>query len=217
MSLSLVSVAVGRPREVSWCGDVIRTSIFKTPVEGRVWVGATNVAGDEQSDLSVHGGPEKAVYAYPSEHYSLWQRELDLDRLPWASFGENLTTTGLRESDVRIGDRFRIGGAAFIVTQPRLPCFKLGIRLGREDMIARFRSVDRSGFYLAVEQEGEIGAGDPIEFVEQDARNLTVAEVYRLKLGDGVPERVAYAAAHPALSAGWRESFRRRLEGREES
>jgi len=209
---SLISIAVGKPSEVPWDGDVVLTSIFKTPVAGRVWVGTINIAGDDQSDRTVHGGPEKAVYAYPSEHYPAWQKELGIASLPWASFGENLTTRGLRESIVRIGDRYRIGSAEFVVTQPRLPCYKLEIKFGRSDMIKRFVSVDRSGFYLAVEREGEIGAGDPIELIEQDACDLTVAEVYRLKLGGGTRDRLELAASHPALAAGWRDSFRRRLE-----
>jgi len=210
--MNLLSIAVGTPREVTWNDDLVLTSIFKTTVSGRVWVGPSNIAGDEQSDLTVHGGPEKAVYAYPSEHYAAWQRELGLESLPWASFGENLTTSGLRESVVRIGDRYRVGTAQFIVTQPRMPCFKLCVRFGRPDMIARFTSVDRSGFYLGVEREGDIGSGDRIELVEQDERDVTVAEVYRLKLGGGTADRMALAADHPALARGWREHFRRRLE-----
>jgi MOSC domain-containing protein YiiM len=179
---------------------------------GRVWVGSTNIAGDDQSDRSVHGGLDKAVYVYPSEHYPTWQRELSLAVLPWGSFGENLTTRGLRETIVNIGDRYRIGSAEFIVTQPRMPCFKLGIRFGRSDMIARFTSVDRSGFYLAVEQEGEIGVGDAVEIIETDPRGLSVAETFRLKLGGGTSDRLRLAASHPALSSGWRESFRGRLD-----
>lgn len=212
MIAELVAVSVGRSREVEWDGEVVRTSIFKTPVAGRVWVGSTNIVGDDQSDRSVHGGPDKAVYAYPSEHYAAWMRELSLETLAWASFGENLTTRGLRESVVNIGDRFRIGSAELIVTQPRMPCFKLGIRFGRSDIIARFTSVDRSGFYLAVEQEGEIGAGDAVDIIEADTRGLSVAEAYRLKLGGGTRDRLKLAASHPALSAGWRESFKRRLD-----
>lgn len=208
---SLLSIAVGMPAEVRWNDEVVLTSIFKTPVCGRVWVGTINIAGDDQSDRAVHGGPEKAVYAYPSEHYPAWQKELGIASLPWASFGENLTTRGLRESVVRIGDRYRIGTTELVVTQPRLPCYKLGIKFGRSDMIRRFTSVDRSGFYLAVEQEGEIGAGDAIELIEQDARDLTVAEAYRLKLGGGPRDRLELAANHPALARGWRESFARRL------
>ncbi len=208
---SLLSIAVGTPTEVHWNDEVVLTSIFKHAVTGRVWVGATNIVGDDQSDRTVHGGPEKAVYAYPSEHYRAWQTELGLASLPWASFGENLTTRGLRESVVRIGDRYRIGGAGFIVTQPRMPCYKLEIRFGRSDMIRRFTSVDRSGFYFAVEQEGEIGVDDAIELIEQDPRDLTVAEVYRLKLGGGTRDRLELAAGHPALARGWRESFQRHL------
>jgi MOSC domain-containing protein YiiM len=208
---SLLSIAVGTPTEVHWNDEIVLTSIFKKPVSGSVRVGATNIAGDRQSDLTVHGGPEKAVYAYPSEHYPAWQKELGIASLPWASFGENLTTRGLREAVVRIGDRYRIGSTEFIVTQPRMPCYKLEIKFGRSDMVRRFTSVDRSGFYLAVEREGEIGAGDPIELIEQDARDLTVAEVFRLKLGGGARDRLELAAGHPALSRGWRQSFERRL------
>lgn len=209
--MHIIAVSVGRPRNVDDDGDVVRTSIFKSPVEGRVAVGPTNLAGDEQSDLTVHGGLWKAVYVYPSEHYPDWRRELATDALLWGAFGENLTTMGLRETVVCIGDRFRIGTAEVIVTQPRMPCFKLGLRFGRGDMVARFTSVDRSGFYLAVEQSGEVAAGDPIGLIARDPRGLTVAEAYRLKLGGGDADRLALAAAHPALAPGWRESFARRL------
>jgi MOSC domain-containing protein YiiM len=209
---SLVSIAVGTPTEVRWNDEIVLTSIFKTAVTGRVWVGTINIAGDDQSDRTVHGGLEKAVYAYPSEHYPAWQKELGTATLPWASFGENLTTRGLRESVVRIGDRYRVGSAEFIVSQPRLPCYKLEIKFGRSDMVRRFMSVDRSGFYLAVEQEGEIGAGDAIELIEQDARDLTVAEAYRLKLGGGTRDRIELAANHPALARRWRKNFERQLE-----
>ena len=202
-------MSVGRPRQVHWNGDVVSTGIFKTPVEGRVWVGATNITGDDQADRTVHGGHWKAVYAYPFEHYAAWQGDLGINHLPFASFGENLTTEGLLESHVGVGDRLRIGGAVFMVTQPRLPCYKLGIRFDRADMVARFASVDRSGFYLSVEEEGEIGAGDAVEVVERDTRGLTIAELYRLRLGGGPPDRLATAASHPALPGGLREHFRR--------
>jgi MOSC domain-containing protein YiiM len=145
-------------------------------VSGRVRVTRLNIEGDRQSDLSVHGGPEKAVYAYPSEHYAFWREELpDID-LPWGAFGENLTTEGLLEGSVRIGDRLRVGSAEFVVTQPRLPCFKLGIRFGRADMVKRFQRSGRSGFYLAVAQAGEIAAGDSFAFLSQDEHGVTVAE-----------------------------------------
>ena len=156
---------VGRPREVEWRGRTVRSSIWKAPQEGRVRVRVLNLEGDEQADLTVHGGRAKAVYLYPSEHYALWRDELaDVD-LPWGSFGENLTTEGLLEADVRTGDRLRIGSAEFMVTEPRTPCFKLGIRFGSQKMIARFARSGRSGFYLAVMREGDVGAGDEIERV----------------------------------------------------
>ena len=135
------------------------TSIWKRPVSGRVSVGRLNIAGDQQSDLAVHGGPEKAVYAYPSEHYEYWTRELPGTDLPWGAFGENFTTEGLLEQALAIGDRLRVGSAEFLVTQPRMPCFKLGIRFSRDDMVKRFLQSGRSGFYFAVLREGEVGAG----------------------------------------------------------
>ena len=160
--MKVVSLSVGLPREVEWDGQTVLTSIFKEPVDRRLRVTTLNFEGDEQSDLTVHGGVDKAVYVYPSEHYESWRRELAGMDLPWAMFGENLTTEGLRE-DVRIGDRFRIGSAEFVVTQPRLPCYKLGIRFGRMDMLKRMLRSGRTGFYFAVTREGEVGAGDAIE------------------------------------------------------
>src|SRR5215204_3988694 len=136
--MRVISVNVGLPREVEWHGRRVLTSIWKSPVTGPVGVTSLNLDGDAQSDLSVHGGPEKAVYGYPSEHYDDWRRELSLETLPWGAFGENLTTSGLRERDVAIGDRIRVGSVELLVTQPRMPCFKLGIRLGRDDMVKRF-------------------------------------------------------------------------------
>src|SRR6516165_10285264 len=162
-ALKLLSVNVGMPREVDWHGKVVRTSIFKSPVLGPVRVATLNLEGDKQSDLRVHGGVHKAVYVYPSEHYQFWRNEIpDLD-LPWGVFGENFTTEGLLEEAVNIGDRFRVGSAEFVVTQPRMPCYKLGIRFGRPDIIKRFLHSGKSGFYFSVTLEGEVGAGDPIE------------------------------------------------------
>src|SRR4029450_12262723 len=137
-SMKLLSVNVGLPREIAWKGKIVRTSIFKEPVAGRIRVAKLNVDGDQQSDLTVHGGIDKAVYAYPSEHYPFWRRELELEDLPWASFGENLTTEGWWEDEVHIGDRFRIGTAEVVGTQPLLPCFKLAMRFDREDIVERF-------------------------------------------------------------------------------
>ena len=147
--MKLLSVSVGLPREIEWKDKIVRTSIFKAPVSGPVRVAKLNVDGDQQSDLTVHGGIDKAVYVYPSEHYPFWREQFPDMELPWAVFGENFTTEGLLE-DTRIGDRFRIGSAEFVVTQPRMPCFKLGIRFKRPDMVKRFLESGRTGFYLAV-------------------------------------------------------------------
>ena len=178
--MRVVSLSVGLPREVEWDGHTVLTSIFKAPVNRRLRVTTLNFEGDEQSDLTVHGGVDKAVYAYPSEHYAYWRHELPGMDLPWAVFGENLTTEGLLEADVRIGDRFRVGSAEFIVTQPRMPCYKLGIRFGRKDILKRFLKSGRTGFYFAVTTEGEVGAGDPIEPIARADEGLTVSDVVNL-------------------------------------
>src|SRR5205823_8640051 len=167
-----------------WKGKVVRTSIFKAPVPGRVRVAKLNLEGDQQSDLTVHGGIDKAVYAYPSEHYPFWRRELLGIDLPWGAFGENFTTEGLLEETLHIGDRLRVGSAQFVVTQPRMPCFKLGIRFGRPDMVKRFQRSGRSGFYLAVLQEGEVTPGDSIEFIARDTHGITVADIANLFMAD---------------------------------
>ncbi len=171
-----------------------------------------NVEGDKQSDLSVHGGPEKAVYAYPAEHYSFWRRELPDVELPLGAFGENFTTEGLLEDEVWIGDRYRIGPVELVVTQPRMPCYKLAIRFGRPDMVKRFLQSRRSGFYLAVEREGDVGAGDVIERLARDERRLTVADVVALYAADSANQPLLENASdHPSLPAAWREYFRKRL------
>jgi MOSC domain-containing protein YiiM len=174
--MQVISINVGLPREVEWCDEMVRTSIFKEPVSGRVRVDRLNIEGDRQSDLTVHGGVNKAVYVYPSEHYEFWRKELPDADLPWGAFGENLTTTGLTEDAVRLGDHLGIGSAEFVVTQPRMPCYKLTIRFGRADMIKRFYRSARSGFYLAVAKEGEIGAGDEITLLSRDADAMTIGE-----------------------------------------
>jgi MOSC domain-containing protein YiiM len=208
----VVSISVGRPREVQWRGRTTLTSIFKTPVSGRVRVGRVNIEGDEQSDLSVHGGPEKAVYAYPIEHYPFWRRELPDTEWNWGAFGENLTTEGLVEDEVWIGDRYRVGTAELVVTQPRMPCYKLAIRFGRPDMVKRFHGSGRNGFYLAVHREGEVGAGDAIERLARDERRLTVADVATLyATGAGNRPLLERAMDHPSLPVSWRDYFRQRL------
>ena len=210
--MKVVSVNAGLPREVEWRGKMVLTSIFKAPVEGRVQVARLNIAGDRQSDLSVHGGTDKAVYAYPSEHYSFWRGELPGIDFPWGAFGENLTTAGLAEDKVHIGDRFRAGSAEFIVTQPRMPCFKLGIRFGRPDMVKRFMHSGRTGFYFAVAREGEVGAGDTLERVAEGEGRISVADVVALHASDAANQDLLRRAARlPALPDSWREYFRDRL------
>ena len=178
--MKVVSIQVGRPREIEWRGRTVLTSIFKDAVTGPVRVHALNLAGDEQSDPSVHGGADKAVYAYPAEHYAYWREELPGAELPWGAFGENLTTEGLDETGLRVGDRLRIGSAELVVTQPRFPCYKLAARFGRPDMVKRFQRSGRSGFYLAVLREGVIAAGDPIQRIPAEPPGARVADVVRL-------------------------------------
>jgi MOSC domain-containing protein YiiM len=214
-SVKIVSVNAGTPRDVQWRGDIVRTSIFKDPVEGPVMVGRVNVVGDEQSDLTVHGGPNKAVYAYPAEHYDFWRGELPDAELGWGSFGENLTVSGLPAEDaIFIGDRLKAGSALFAVTQPRLPCFKLSIRFGRPDMVKRFLASGRTGFYLSVVEEGVVAAGDEIEFVSRDPGRVSVADITRLYAHDRADlETMRRAAELDALPEEWRHWFRERLAG----
>jgi MOSC domain-containing protein YiiM len=210
--MKVIALSVGKPQDVPWHGRQIQTSIFKTAVSHRVHVGRLNLDGDEQSDLSVHGGPDKAVYAYPAEHYAWWRGQLPGKELAWGIFGENLTTEGLLEAEVCIGDRFRVGTAQIVVTQPRIPCFKLGIRFGRADMVKRFLQSGRSGFYFGVEAEGEAGPGDGIEQLSRHERRLTVADVVSL-YSTHAPNQplLERASDHPALPASWRDYFRKRL------
>jgi MOSC domain-containing protein YiiM len=210
--MKIVSINVGRRRQIPWQGQLVQTSIFKSPVAGRVRVRPHNLDGDEQSDLTVHGGVNKAVYVYPSEHYAFWKRELPDADLGWGNFGENLTTEGLFEDRVRIGDTLRIGSAEFIVTQPRMPCFKLGIRFNRADMIKRFHLSGRSGFYLSIVREGEVGADDEVAHVAGSEDSISVAAIFRLYTADDADRQLMQRATElPALSPSWREHFRKRL------
>jgi len=188
------------------------TSIFKAPVSGRIRVNRLNLVGDEQSDLTVHGGVDKAVYLYPSEHYEYWREQLPDFPLPWGAFGENFTSEGLLEDAIRIGDRLRIGTAEFAVTQPRMPCFKLGIRFDRADMVKRFLQSGRSGFYLSVSEEGEVTAGDTVTIIARDEHAVSVADVVSLYVADGANQDLLRRASKlPALPESWRDYFRQRL------
>jgi MOSC domain-containing protein YiiM len=180
--MKIVSVNIGVPRQVKWRGHMLPTSIFKVPVRGTVAVGRLGLEGDHQSDLKVHGGVNKAVYVYPSEHYPFWAQVMPGVALEPGAFGENLTTEGLLESGVSIGDRFRIGSAELIVTQPRTPCFKLGIRFNRHDIIKRLLHSGRTGFYLRVAVEGAVAAGDPVMLISRETGAATVADEVDLKI-----------------------------------
>ncbi len=211
--MKLLSLNVGLPRDVISKGKSVTTGIFKEPVEGRVQLRTLNLDGDRQADLKVHGGIYKAVYVYPGEHYDYWRRELPGVDLPGGMFGENLTVEGMLESEVHIGDQFRIGSAELVVTQPRLPCYKLAIKFGRDDIIKRFLESGRTGFYFAVKKEGEVGAGDSIETISRDMNELRVADVTRLYLDDKDDlETLQRALRVDALPESWKNHFERQLE-----
>ena len=211
--MKLISVNVGLPRVVMSNGDPVSTGIFKEPVAGRVMLRTLNLDGDRQADLSVHGGPSKAVYAYPSEHYAYWKQELPEMKLPWGMFGENFTSAGLFESELSIGDKFRVGSAVVMVTEPRMPCYKLGIKFGRSDIVQKFLASERSGFYFAVLKEGEVGVGDPIERMEKSERSVRVSDITQLytheKHNVGLLRR---AIEVEALPESWKIYFQHRLE-----
>src|ERR1700730_1424978 len=211
--MKLISVNVGLPREVAVNGGTVSTGIFKHAVSGAIRVERLNLVGDRQADLSVHGGPHKSVYGYPAEHYDDWRRELAEDELPWGMFGENLTTEGLHESAVYIGDRYRVGTAELVVTQPRSPCYKLGIRFGRPEMVKRFLHSGRSGFYFAVAQEGEVDRGDTIELIAHDKNSLTVADIIRVYAFEKDDrETLQRAVELEALTDSWRGYFQEQLQ-----
>jgi MOSC domain-containing protein YiiM len=214
--MQLVSLNTGLPREVTWRGAVVTTGIFKQPVEGRVALRKLNLDGDGQADLTVHGGEFKAVYCYPLVHYDYWKRELPGRDLPPAIFGENFTAEGMLEDTVHLGDRFSVGSAEVVVTQPRLPCYKLGIRFQSDDMVKRFLASGRTGFYFAVTREGEVGAGDKIEAVARDPNGVPVSEITRLYIANRYEEAdvqsVKRALRVAALPESWKQYFRERLQ-----
>jgi MOSC domain-containing protein YiiM len=216
LGMKLISVNTGLPQQMTWHGRSVTTAIYKQPVEGRVAMRKLNLESDRQADLSVHGGEHKAVYCYPAEHYNYWRRELLGRELPIAIFGENFTTNGLLEDSVHLGDRLSIGSAEVVVTQPRLPCYKLGVRFQADDMVKRFLASGRTGFYLAVTREGEVGAGDEIKVIARDPNGVTVSEITRLyvakRYGDNDASSVRRASRVAALPESWKEYFRERLE-----
>ena len=214
--MKLASLNVGLPRNVMWHERTVPTGIYKEPVEGRVALRRLNLDGDRQADLSVHGGEYKAVYCYPIAHYEYWKKELAGRELPMGMFGENFTADGLLEDSVHLGDRFSVGSAEVVVTQPRLPCYKLGVKFQSDDMVRRFLASGRTGFYFAVTREGEVGAGDEIKAVSRDDNAVPVSEITRLyiakRYGDDDVASVRRALRVAALPGSWKGYFRQRLE-----
>src|SRR5438067_8068904 len=214
--MTIVSLNTGFPREVVWHGRAVTTGIYKEPVDGRVSLRRLNLDGDRQADLSVHGGEFKAVYCYPISHYDYWRRELPGRDLPLPMFGENFTVEGLLEDSVHVGDQFSVGSAEVVVTQPRLPCYKLGVRFQADDMVKRFLASGRTGFYLAVKREGELGAGDEITILARDPNAVPISEITRLYIAKrysiGDVNSVQRALRVAALPESWKSYFRERLQ-----
>ncbi len=214
--MKLVSVNIGLPREVMWHGRSVTTGIYKDPVQGRVRLRKLNLDGDRQADLTVHGGKYKAVYCYPLSHYEYWKRESPGRELPMGTFGENFTIDGLPEDSVHIGDRFSVGSAEVIVTQPRLPCYKLGVRFQSDYMVKRFLASGRTGFYLAVTREGEVGTGDEVEVIAREPNGVPVSEITRLYIAKRYAEddvaSVERALRAVSLPESWKMYFRERLQ-----
>jgi MOSC domain-containing protein YiiM len=213
--MKILSVNVGLPRQVMWRGAVVTTAIYKEPAGGRVLLSRLNLEGDRQADLTVHGGERKAVYCYPVAHYDYWRRELPGRELPVGMFGENFTAEGLLEDAVHCGDRFAVGSAEVMVTQPRRPCYKLGVRFQSTDMVKRFFLSGRTGFYLSVTREGDVGAGDEMELIAPDPIAVSIAEINRLyalkQYSDADAASVQRALQVQALPGGWKDHFRERL------
>jgi len=216
MNMKLISVNCGLPRKVVWHGRDVTTAIYKQPINGRVALRKLNLDGDRQADLSVHGGAQKAVYCYPSVHYQYWKAELPGRELPNGTFGENFTVDGFLEDSTHIGDVLSVGSAEVVVTQPRLPCYKLGVRFESDDMVRRFLASRRTGFYLAVTREGEVGSGDDITVISRDPNSVPVSEITRLyitkKYSDDDIHSLRGVVALGALHESWKKHFRERLD-----
>ena len=206
--MKIVSVNVGAPQEVVWKGMTVRTAIFKEPVDGPVMISELNLAGDKQADLTVHGGAQKAVYGYPVEHYEHWRNELPEQPFSAGTFGENLTTEGLEEDTLCIGDYLRVGSAVLMVTQPRMPCYKLNVRFDREDMIERFLVSGRSGFYFSLVEPGEVSIGSKVEMLCRDPDRVTIADIGRLYLGQTRDASLIHRATNlRALPQNWKSEL----------
>ena len=206
--MRLASINVSQPTSIPYGDQTILTGIFKVPVSGPVMVRETNVDGDGQADLRVHGGPYQAVYAYPIEHYAYWRQALHRDDFLHGQFGENLTVEGMLEDAVHVGDVFQIGEATLQITQPRVPCFKLAYKMGLPEFPKQFLRSRRCGFYCRVLAEGAITAGDAITRIESDSDPMSVAEILNLRMFDRTDSaRITQASALPSLSPGWKRDF----------
>ncbi|MGH9997456.1 MAG: MOSC domain-containing protein [Nitrososphaeraceae archaeon] len=213
--MKVLSVNVGLPRKILFNGQIITTAIFKDPVKSPIILRKLNLDGDKQADLTVHGGLDKAVYSYPSEHYDYWRKQFPNTDLVWGMFGENFTTEGLFEDAVNVGDQFQIGSAKLVATQPRMPCYKLGVRFGRMDVIRRFMASGRPGIYFKVLTEGEVQRDDKIKIIRRDKNNVTVKDIVSLYIArndiDNI-ETMKRATKIRDLPEGWRHEFQQKIE-----
>lgn len=213
--MKVLSVNVGLPKKVLYNGQIINTAIFKDPVKGPIMLRKLNLDGDRQADLTVHGGIDKAVYSYPVEHYDYWRKQFpDMD-LTWGMFGENFTTEGLLEDAVNVGDQFEIGSSKIVATQPRMPCYKLGVRFGRMDVIRRFMTSGRPGIYFKILKEGEVKTGDKIKNIKRDKNNVTVKDIVSLYISKNhidIIEMMRRAIKIRDLPEGWRYEFEQKIE-----
>ncbi len=208
MLSEILQVCVGRPREISFEGKPVTTSIFKSPVNGEVFAAYSNLDGDRQADLTVHGGRDKAIYVYSQDYYALWASDLNVPVLEPAQFGENLTVSGCQDADIIIGDRYRMGSAEVVVTQPRIPCFKLGVRFNNKLLPKLFWEKGRLGFYLRVTKEGVLKSGDAIELLERPKHNISVWDLWRTVIEEDRPgaARALNDLAH--IDDGWKKRLK---------
>jgi len=213
--MKVLSVNVGLPKNVLFNGQIITTAIFKDPVNGPIILRKLNLDGDKQADLTVHGGIDKAVYSYPEDHYYYWRKQFPNMDIRWGMFGENFTTEGLLEDAVNVGDQFQIGSAKLVATQPRMPCYKLGVRFGRMDVIRKFMTSGRPGIYFKVLTEGEIKIDDKIKLIKRDKNNVTVKDIVTLYITrnntDNI-ETMRRATKIRDLPEGWRSEFQQKIE-----
>ena len=212
MTPKILSINVSLPKEIDFEGQKVTTGIFKEPIEGRIMLRTLNLDGDKQADLTVHGGPDKAVYAYPIEHYEFWRKVYPNMEMPNGMFGENFTIEGLMEIDVNVGDIFRIGSSKVVATQPRMPCYKLGVKFGRMDVLKKFLASGRSGIYFKVLEEGEVGAGDSIIQIKKDINQVGISDIVRLYASDREDIKMMRRAVKvEALPEGWKDYFYEQL------